>query len=101
MPARRSLGRTNRLVALIASVKMELDEDDGVLDDRSQGAQEPRQSPQEVALLLRVHDEACAIGKVAGQGQQEEKQGEALARLFAVVLQDLGDAGTAGFGSAC
>jgi len=100
MLAPRPLGRAERLVALVGSVQMELDEDNSVFYNGSKRAQEPRQRPQEVVLVLRVRHQACAVGKVPGQGQEEEEQGEALTRFFAVVLDNLGDTSTATAGSA-
>lgn len=76
-------------------VQPELHKDDHVLDDGAQRAEQPRQRGEDVLLLLRVGDQAGAVGEVARQRQEEEQQGQALARLLAVVLDDLRDPSTA------
>lgn len=70
---------------------MELREDNDVLDDGAERAEQPWERAEKVILLLGVGDETGAIGGVASQGKQEEEQGEPLARLFAPVLDDLRD----------
>ena len=54
-----------------------MEEDYEVLDDSAERAEQPGQGAQEVVLVLRVDEEAEAVGRVARQREQEEEQGQA------------------------
>lgn len=76
-------------------VQMELHKDNRIFEHGAQRAHEPRHRPDEVVLILGVGDQAGAVRDISRQGEQEEEEREAFARLLAVVLNDLGDAGAA------
>jgi hypothetical protein len=76
-------------------VHMELHKDNRIFEHGAQRAHEPRDRPDKVVLILGVGDQAGAVRDIARQGEQEEEEGEAFARLLAVVLDDLGNASAA------
>ena len=71
-----------------------MDEDDDVLDDGAQRADEPREVRQEVLALERMEEDAGAVGRVAEQREDEEQQRQTLARALLLVLDDLRNART-------
>ena len=91
------------------AIHVELDEDDGVLGDGAQGTNQPGKVRQEVLLLggveqnlekvsegsregiLYARTYTRAIGNVTHDGEEKEEEGKTVARLFAIVLDDLRD----------
>lgn len=96
----------------------ELDKDGDVLNHCAEGADEPGEVGEDVLFFLRVEDDLCekgkrvryvgpkhsteekqvrrntysrTIGSIAQQAEHEKEQRQALARFFALVLDDLGD----------
>lgn len=55
-------------------IQLELDEDDSIFDDRAKRSQEPWEGLKKIGAFLGVGKEAGAVGKVAGQGQEEEEE---------------------------
>ena len=65
-------------------IQAELEEDDEILNDRAERAQEPGQRVEEVFSVLGVGNQAGAVSEVARQRQQEEEQCEAYTRVLLV-----------------
>lgn len=88
-----ALGRAN-VVSCVVGVQLKLDENRHILDHGAHRSQQPRNGVQQVFLILRKGNQADAICAVSYQRQQEEEKRQTLARLFAVVLDNLGDSRT-------
>lgn len=83
----------DRAGSVVVRVQSELEKDDAVLDNGSQGSQKPGERLQQVVLVLRIGDEARAVRQVAGHREHEEKKRKTFTRLLSVVLDDLRDSG--------
>lgn len=85
------LGALDRGIALVG-IDAELIENDKILHNSAKRAKKPRNGLDNVPRLLRVAENAKAIGEVSCQRQHEEEQGETFAGLLPVVLDDLRNA---------
>lgn len=82
------------MVSCVVGVQLELYENGHILNHGADRSQQPRNGVQQVLLILRKRNQADTIRAVSYQREQEEEKRKALARLFAVVLDNLGDSRT-------
>lgn len=79
---------------VVSLVDVELHEDDGILENGAQGAQQPTQVQHNVLRVRAVEQNLARVGEVTQTGEQKEKQAQAFHGASSVVLEDLGDSGS-------
>lgn len=82
------------MVSRVVGVQLKLNKNRHILNHGADRSQQPRNGVEQVLLILRKGDQTDAICSISYQRQQEEEERQTLARLFAVVLDNLGDSRT-------